>query len=388
MPKARSDEDEECSVQQAIRLFIAWLERIDPGTHRRVKGLRLVTAYGGALALGSLHDVTVMVPGHASLATLAAGMALWASVSEGRGTRSESSRDLAVLCLAAAAGAALFALLAPLLSLPALQDYRLGGGEWILLTGAFLAGWLRKYGVLGAGVGSQIYIGELLAYNARLTPADMPQIGVALAVAVIAAVVPRLLSGPAEQPAAAAAPLGARPDGARLGAECVMGLQASGAAAVVVILNSVFGLIEPVWAMTACVYGVTATATGTIARLRRRIVGTLVGVPLGLACLPIAAHAPLLMWAVVALALVVYATALPDRYDVACGAFAFALIATLAVTGEHSIALLVSRAWETLLGGALVMAMAVFFLPLYPQRPAPDARLAAREPLRSGGADR
>jgi hypothetical protein len=350
-------------VQKVFTRTSDWLERIDPGTHRRVKGLRLVTAYGGALALGRLHDVTVLVPGHPALATLAAGFALWASVSEARCTRPESSRDLALLCLAAALGAAFFALLSPVLDFPLLQKYRLGGGEWILLSGAFLAGWLRAYGILGTGVGSQIYIGELLAYNARLAPNDLHEIGVALVIAVVAAVIPRLLSGPAEQPVAPVRSV-VPPAGRRVSAECIMGLQSSGAAAVVVVLNSLFGLIEPAWAITACVYGVTVTTAGTVSRLWRRIVGTLIGVPLGLVCLPIAEHWPLMISAAIALALIVYAIALPDRYDIACGAFAFVLITTLAATGHHSIAMLVSRAWETLLGGGLAIVMAVFVLPL------------------------
>lgn len=352
-------------MRQVLARLAASLERIDPGTHRRVKGLRLVTAYGGALALGRLHDVTVLVPGHAALATLAAGFALWASVSEARGTRPESSRDLALLCLAAAAGAAFFALLSPVLAVPLLQKYRLGGGEWILLSGAFLAGWLRAYGILGTGVGSQIYIGELLAYNARLAPKDLHEIAIALEIAVVAAVIPRLLSGPAEQPVVPVRSVH-MPQGHRVSAECIMGLQSSVAAAVVVVLNSLFGLIEPAWAITACVYGVAVTTAGTVNRLWRRIVGTLIGVPLGLACLPIAEHSALAISAAIALALIVYATALPDRYDIACGAFAFVLIATLAATGHHSIALLVSRAWETLLGGALAIVMAVFVFPLHP----------------------
>jgi len=32
-----------------------WLDRIDPEVRRRVKGLRLVTAYGIAAVLGALH---------------------------------------------------------------------------------------------------------------------------------------------------------------------------------------------------------------------------------------------------------------------------------------------------------------------------------------------
>ncbi|HEY0790553.1 MAG TPA: hypothetical protein VGD78_05760, partial [Chthoniobacterales bacterium] len=73
----------------------AWLERIDPGTHRRIKGLRLVTAYGLAWMMGTLTRMTLPLPGHTSLGALAAGFALWASVSEGRTTRAASSRDLA-----------------------------------------------------------------------------------------------------------------------------------------------------------------------------------------------------------------------------------------------------------------------------------------------------
>jgi len=64
--------------------------------------------------------------------------------------------------------------------------------------------------------------------------------------------------------------------------------------------------------------------------------------------------------------MIVYAMALPNRYDIACAAFAFTLIVTLAVSGEHSISVLVARAWETLLGGALGLAAAVYIFPLRP----------------------
>jgi hypothetical protein len=65
-----------------------------------------------------------------------------------------------------------------------------------------------------------------------------------------------------------------------------------------------------------------------------------------------------------ALAMIVYAMALPDRYDIACGAFAFALIVTLVASGVHSVPLLAARAWETLLGGALGIASARLVFPL------------------------
>jgi hypothetical protein len=48
--------------------------------------------------------------------------------------------------------------------------------------------------------------------------------------------------------------------------------------------------------------------------------------------------------------MIVYAMALPERYDVACGAYAFALVVTLAATGGYTTGMLLSRAWETVLG--------------------------------------
>ena len=340
----------------------SWLNRIDPGTHRRIKGLRLVTAYGIAAGLGTLKDVSADVPSSVSLATLAGGFALWASVSEGQASRYASTRDLTFLCLACALGASSYALLSPWLG-----QFGHAWPESILVVGAFLVGYLKRYGITGAGVGSQIYIGQLLAYGAKLTPLDMPAIGIATLISIVSAVVPRVLSGPAEQPVqplplASTAVVRDR----MVSAEIAMGLQAATAACVVVILNGLFGLIESEWAITACVYVVAGTASGTRDRVRRRVVGTLVGVPLGLLCMPLAGNAPLLLWCAASLAMVIYAMALPERYDVACAAFAFVLVITLAVSGEHSFAFLSARAWETILGGLLGMIAATYLLPLRP----------------------
>jgi uncharacterized membrane protein YccC len=98
--------------------------------------------------------------------------------------------------------------------------------------------------------------------------------------------------------------------------------------------------------------------------VKRRIIGTAIGVPLGLAFLPLIAAAPLVVWAAAAVAMVIYAMALPERYDIACGAFAFILIVTLAVSGEQSVPLLVSRVWETIVGGAFGLAAATLLFPL------------------------
>jgi uncharacterized membrane protein YccC len=188
-------------------------------------------------------------------------------------------------------------------------------------------------------------------------------IGVAGAVAVIAAIVPRVLSGPAEHPVIA--PQGSG-DQVQPAAELRMGLQAAGAALVMVALNLWIGLEHSAWAITASTYTISGSLEGTTQRVLRRIVGTSVGVPIALACLPIATDAPLVIWAAAGLAMIVYAMALPERYDVACGAYAFALVVTLAATGGYTTGMLLSRAWETVLGGALGFLAAHVLWPIRP----------------------
>ena len=143
-----------------------------------------------------------------------------------------------------------------------------------------------------------------------------------------------------------------------------MGLQAAIAALIIVLLNDLIGLEESAWAITACTYVIAGSAAGTIDRVHRRIVGTMIAVPLALAWLPILVHAPILGLAMAAVAMIVYAMALPERYDIACGAYAFTLLVTLAITGDTSRVLLASRAWETLIGGIIGLGTAMFVLPL------------------------
>jgi hypothetical protein len=129
-------------------------------------------------------------------------------------------------CAAALLGAVSYCLLAPLL-----RERAWLGAESVLITGAFLVAYLKYVGTLGAGIGSQIYIGQLLAFGLDAHPHDVRSIFAAGGVA----------------------------------------------------LNHAFVLTESAWAITACVYVITATPAGTIERARQRIVGTLIGVPPGFA---------------------------------------------------------------------------------------------------------
>ncbi len=94
--------------------------------------------------------------------------------------------------------------------------------------------------------------------------------------------------------------------------------------------------------------------------------------PLGLLFLPIARHLPLLGWIAAALAMILYSMALPERYDIACGAFAFTLVVTLVIAGETSgprpsPPAPGRRSWAASLG----LATALFIVPLRPQNPQP-----------------
>ncbi len=344
----------------AIAKATAFLDRVDPGTHRRIKGLRLVTAYGIAAMLGMLLGSSYGIPGSALLASLAGGFALWASVSEGQSTRALSARDLGLFSAAGVLGA-----LSVLAFAPVFGRHGWPGPELTLVTGSFLVGYLRRFGILGAGIGSQVYIGQILAYSLGSTRVTSPMILLAGVIAAVAAIVPRLLSGPAEHPipALAVAPKFTT-TGGFLSPEVRMGLQAAIAALVIVLLNDRFGLEESAWAITACTYVIAGSTAGTVDRVHRRIVGTVIAVPLGLACLPMILHVPILGWAVAAVAMIVYAMALPERYDIACGAYSFTLVVTLAISGNTSTFVLASRAWETLIGGTLGLAAAMFILPL------------------------
>jgi hypothetical protein len=363
-PAARPAFPREAHRLRALVNVGQWLDRVDPGVHRRIKGLRLVTAYGIAAMLGTMPEIARAVPHASSLSSIAAGFALWASVSEGQATRIKSSRDLLVLNAAAVVGAVIMIGLAPILT-----GAGRPGPELALVGGAFLVGYLKRFGILGGGTGSQIYIGQLLAYGARLTSADLAMVVVAGMIGALACIVPRVLSGPAELPALTPALGVPTSDPRGLSPELRMGLQASLAALVIVALNQGVHLVESAWAITAATYVVAGSASGTIDRVRRRIIGTIVGVPLALACLPLVVHAPLVIWTMAALAMVVYAMALPNRYDIACGAYAFTLLVTLALTGEHSLPLLLARAWETVIGGVLGLLAALFIFPLKQARP-------------------
>jgi uncharacterized membrane protein YccC len=70
-----------------------------------------------------------------------------------------------------------------------------------------------------------------------------------------------------------------------------MGLQAALGGLVIVALNDAIGLEQSAWAISACTYVVAGSTA-----VRRRIIGTAIGVPLGIACLPLALQAPLLVW--------------------------------------------------------------------------------------------
>ena len=119
---------------------------------------------------------------------------------------------------------------------PILMRYGRLGPEWILITGTFLVGYLKRFGILGAGIGSQIYIGQLLGYGTGITWADLRLVALAGLVATVASVVPRLLSGPVEHPTVSI--VDASIGEGQASRELRMGLQAAVAALVIVLVTA------------------------------------------------------------------------------------------------------------------------------------------------------
>ena len=62
--------------------------------------------------------------------------------------------------------------------------------------------------------------------------------------------------------------------------------------------------------------------------------------------------------------MVIYAIALPENYHIASGAYAFALIVTMGASGEYSTDILLSRLWETVIGGAVGLLFLLLLAPL------------------------
>ncbi|WP_077002589.1 FUSC family protein, partial [Variovorax sp. KK3] len=292
-----------------------------------------------------------------SLGLLAASSALFAMVSQVGATPREATLALVLLDASAACGAALAAVAASVLPLHAGIDI-----EWVLLIGAFACAAARCRGSLAAGLGSQFYIGQLVACNEHLQAADLGRIALSGVIALVATVAVRRVIAPNQCDAPSPRPAPARGALGMPGWLC-LGLQAAVPSAVVMLLGTHLKLVEPVWAITACVYVVSTSRSASLERIRRRLAGTAVGVPFGLLVVPMAIAHPALAWTCAAAAISIYAMALPERYDIACGAFAFALVITMAACGMDSFTQLSARLWETALGAVLASCAAVLLPP-------------------------
>lgn len=206
----------------------SWLRALDPGGQGRIKGLRLVAAYALAALGGSIVGSHSSLDGVHLLGPPAGGFALWASVSEANSRRGEASWDLVLLVLAAALAGSAIAVVPR---------------EIMLVPGAFLVGYLRRFGWLGTGVGSQIFIGMALTFSYGLEATAIPTILIAGAIAIPSAVVPRLLWGKEDGGETfVPIPRNAGP----LSTELIMGLQAALPAMLIIVITMMVILTESV----------------------------------------------------------------------------------------------------------------------------------------------
>src|SRR5262245_50229098 len=86
VPRSSHSESSRLRTSEGMIIAVAravsgWLDRLDPGVHRRIKGLRLVTAFGIAWMASTMPGIALSSPSGVYLGAIAAGFALWASVS-------------------------------------------------------------------------------------------------------------------------------------------------------------------------------------------------------------------------------------------------------------------------------------------------------------------
>jgi uncharacterized membrane protein YccC len=140
--------------------------------------------------------------------------------------------------------------------------------------------------------------------------------------------------------------------------------QAGLSALTIIALNSVFAMNHMLWALAASTYVISSSVADTWSRGIRRIVGTAVGVAVGLCVALFFAQVAPVVWVLAALAMIVYSVWLPLRYDVACGAYAFALVVTLAEAGNSSWGAASARGLDTVVGAAIGMVFSALVLPV------------------------
>ncbi len=140
--------------------------------------------------------------------------------------------------------------------------------------------------------------------------------------------------------------------------------QAGLSALAIIVLNTVLGMHHLLWALLASTFVISSSIADTWSRGIRRIVGTAVGVALGLGVALLFAQLAPVVWVLAAIAMIVYSMWLPSRYDVACGAYAFALVVTLAEAGDSSWAAASERGLDTVIGAAIGMLFSALVLPV------------------------
>ncbi len=140
--------------------------------------------------------------------------------------------------------------------------------------------------------------------------------------------------------------------------------QAGLSALAIIAVNSVYASNHVLWALVASTFVISSSVADTFSRGIRRMAGTAVGVALALGVALLFAQEPPVIWILAALAMVIYSVWLPLRYDVACGAYAFALVVILAAAGDSSWDEASARGLETVIGAAIGMAFAALVLPV------------------------
>jgi uncharacterized membrane protein YccC len=125
-----------------------------------------------------------------------------------------------------------------------------------------------------------------------------------------------------------------------------------------------FDLDHGYWATLTVAFVLGASFGETVARVRTRLAGTVVGVAAGVAVALTVGDQVAVAATLAIAALAVALVAMRDRYDVSCAGIAFAMMIGLHLISGLGIAGMLARVYDTVIGAAAAIVCARFVLPV------------------------
>ena len=143
-----------------------------------------------------------------------------------------------------------------------------------------------------------------------------------------------------------------------------LGLQGWLAATLTTGLGWLLSLNHAYWITLTVIVVLSSSAGATLGRTLQRILGTTVGVAVAIALTPLTDPLPLLEAVLLGLAVVAIPLWIDRRYSIAAGLIGFTVVGALHLIGGYGIPTMFARVYDTVIGAAISLAVAWWFLPV------------------------